>query len=299
MRSIREILRYAEERSITLPEAVLAMDAEATGILAPHICEKLQQRCKDMERSVREARQNRQPAKLVAPLGSKIRAYKENTDGLSGAFVLNASAIALDVATYNAVMGRIVAAPTAGSCGILPGLLFAWAELHDADKSNTQQQLINALIVAGAFGEVIANRATLAGAEGGCQAECGAAAAMGAAALAYLQGGSDEAAANAAALTLKSILGLVCDPVGGLVEVACIKRNGLLVALAALAADMALAGVKSVIPVDEVIDAMAQVGRAMPTTLRETSKGGLAVTPTGRQLACDLCNSCIAESGND
>ncbi len=181
-------------------------------------------------------------------------------------------------------MGRIVAAPTAGSCGILPGLLFAYKELFRPEE----EALVDALIVAGSVGEVVASRATLAGAEGGCQAECGAAAAMGAAALVALRGGTSEAIGHSVALTFKSILGLVCDPVGGLVESPCIKRNGMLVSLAVLGADMALAGMESIIPADEVIDAMAQVGRAIPESLRETAQGGLAITPTARRLVAEI-----------
>ena len=142
--------------------------------------------------------------------------------------------------------------------------------------------------MAGSVGEVVASRATLAGAEGGCQAECGAAVAMGAAALVALRGGTSEAIGHSVALTFKSILGLVCDPVGGLVESPCIKRNGLLVSLAVLGADMALAGMESIIPADEVIDAMAQVGRAIPESLRETAQGGLAITPTARRLVAEI-----------
>lgn len=295
MRSVRDILQYADDRFMSLADAVLAMDAEATGLSPAQIREKMEQRYEDMKRSVEEARENRAEGKLVAPLGADIRHYEETKGGFSGAFILRASAIALDVATYNAVMGRIVAAPTAGSCGILPGLLFAWEELCGKEKAESKRALTDALIVAGAFGEVIANRATLSGAEGGCQAECGAAAAMGAAALVCLQEAPHEVAANAAALVLKSVLGLVCDPVGGLVEIPCIKRNGTLVALSALSADMALAGVVSAIPIDEVIDTMGRVGRAMPASLRETSQGGLAVTPTGKELARGLCNSCIGK----
>lgn len=286
MRSLKEIIAFAEEKKLSLPDAILAIDAEATGIPEAEIRSSIRERMSDMERSVNEAAENKEEGRLVSATGHLLRKHALSENRLCGDFVLRASAIALEVATYNATMGRIVAAPTAGSCGILPGLLFSWKEFHGGDDSD--EKLTDALIVAGAIGEVIAARATLAGAEGGCQAECGAAAAMGAGALVHIQGGSSAAVANGVALAIKSILGLVCDPVGGLVEAPCIKRNGTLTALGALSADMALAGIKSVIPVDEVIDSMSRVGKAIPPSLRETSLGGLAVTPTAKELVKNL-----------
>jgi len=287
MRSLQDLMKLAGDRGMPLYEAVLAADSEATGVPADQIFEIISSRLKDMRRSAEEASCSDNPCRLVPKTGLLIRAYSEK-GGMCGGFILRASAIALEVATYNASMGRIVAAPTAGSCGILPGMLFAWEEFYGSGHENADKELTRALIVAGAVGEIIANRATLAGAEGGCQAECGAAAAMGSAALVYLQGGSCEAVSNAVAMTLKSVLGLVCDPVGGLVESPCIKRNGILVSVGALAADMALAGITSLIPADEVIDAMGQIGRSIPPSLRETSKGGLAVTPTAKALVKGL-----------
>lgn len=281
MRSISEILKFARARDVSLHEAVLLLDSEATGAAAEDIRRSIALRLADMERSVAEARENKVECKIVPRTGEKLRSYAAK-GGLCGDFLLRAGSIALEVATYNASMGRIVAAPTAGSCGILPGLLFSWKEYFGGEDAD--DRLTEALVVAGAIGEVIANRATLAGAEGGCQAECGAAAAMGAGALVYLQGGSGESVADAVALTVKSVLGLVCDPVGGLVECPCIKRNGTLTAIGALSADMALAGIESVIPADEAIDAMARVGRAIPPSLRETSLGGLAITPTAKEI---------------
>lgn len=291
MRSIKEIIQFAEDRNLSLPGAVLLLDSESTGVSVDEILQKISSRLEDMERSILEARSNKVLCKLVPHTGGSLRSYAEK-GGMCGSFLLRASSVALEVATYNASMGRIVAAPTAGSCGILPGLLFAWKEFYGCNN-RAQDMLTEALVVAGAVGEVIANRATLAGAEGGCQAECGAAAAMGSAALVYLQGGSNAAVSNAVALTLKSILGLVCDPVGGLVESPCIKRNGTLVAIGALAADMSLAGIESIIPADEVIDAMAQIGRAIPPSLRETSRAGLAVTPTARAIMNNLTASAL------
>ena len=285
MRSIAEIIKYAEERRLSMPDAVAALDSAASGLSAKDIRGKMAARLNDMRRSVNEAMVSETAGKLVGQTGSLLGEYAANSP-LSGPFITRASEIALDVATYNAAMGRIVAAPTAGSCGILPGLLFSWEEYRGGDDAD--EKPTDALIIAGAVGEVIANRATLAGAEGGCQAECGAAAAMGAGALVFLQGGDAKMISSAVAITMKSILGLVCDPVGGLVECPCVKRNGTLVAIGAISADMALAGIESLIPADEVIDAMGQVGRSIPPTLRETSKAGLAVTPTAKRVMREL-----------
>ena len=190
---------------------------------------------------------------------------------------------ALKTAECNACMKRIVAAPTAGSCGVLPAVLLPLARSGEADE----ESICDALYVAAGFGQVIAARATLAGAEGGCQAEVGAASAMAAAALCSLKGGTPEQCAAAAAMALGNLLGLVCDPVAGLVEVPCVKRNVVGVVNAISCANMALAGIVSRIPPDEVIDAMAEVGSSMSADLRETARGGLAATPTGKRIAAE------------
>ena len=195
-----------------------------------------------------------------------------------GALSAKAATYALAANEANAAMGRICAAPTAGSSGVLPGVLFAIAE----ECSIAEDRLGLALVAAGSIGMVIASRASLSGAEGGCQAECGSAAAMAAGAAVDLLGGSPDQVGHAVALALKNLLGLVCDPVAGLVEVPCVKRNAGAAMIALLAAEMALAGIESAIPVDEVMDAMAEIGHALPETLRETGQGGLAGTPTGR-----------------
>ncbi|MDR3325466.1 MAG: L-serine ammonia-lyase, iron-sulfur-dependent, subunit alpha [Spirochaetaceae bacterium] len=196
---------------------------------------------------------------------------------ISGGFCAAAMARALAIGECNAGMGRIVAAPTAGSCGILPAALLTMEEFYGV----REEALVMALFTAGAVGLVIAREASISGAEGGCQAECGSAAALAAAALVELRGGAPTQAAHAVAIAIKNQLGLVCDPVAGLVEVPCVKRNAGSVMCAIAAADMALAGVTSVIPVDEVISAMREVGEALPSSLRETAQGGLAATPTG------------------
>jgi len=212
----------------------------------------------------------------------KLRgAGSENGVSLLGPLPAKVAAYALAANEANAAMGKICAAPTAGSSGVLPGILFAVAE----ERGYSRDELALALLAAGAIGMVIASRASLSGAEGGCQAECGSAAAMAAGAVVDLLGGTPAQVGQAVALALKNLLGLVCDPVAGLVEVPCVKRNAGAAMIALLSADMALAGIKSVIPVDEVIDAMAAVGHAMHPELRETGMGGLAATPTGLECA--------------
>lgn len=280
MRSFEEILKLCEV-DLEFHEAVVELESRESGKSEDLIYTNMSYMLDAMEQSVNSAINAEFKGRMMEDEARRFERYIARRDvPLSGKFIAKASRIALSVSQYNANMGRIVAAPTAGSCGILPGLLFAYRDLYGPSRD----MLVKALIVAGGVGEVIQKRATLAGAEGGCQAECGAAAAMGSAALVYLEGGSPEASAHAAVLTIKSLMGLVCDPVAGLVEVPCIKRNGTLVSLASLCADMALAGIRSVIPPDEVIDAMRRVGRALPESLRETSKGGLAATPKGREL---------------
>lgn len=195
---------------------------------------------------------------------------------LLGTVVEDAVIFALAVAESNAAMGRIVAAPTAGASGVLPGVLFALKKHYAC----TEVELEKALVVAGGIGQVIASRASLAGATGGCQAECGSAAAMAAGAAVYLLGGTGEQVGVAVSIVFKNTLGLVCDPVAGLVEVPCIKRNGACAVQALLAAQLALAGVGSFIPVDEAIDAMERVGNQLPCALRETAQGGMATSPT-------------------
>ena len=223
---------------------------------------------------------------LVGGDGQRMEEYTHNTgkESLCGEYVDECIAGALQMGESNACMKRIVAAPTAGSCGVLPAVLLPLARVGEADED----AICEALYVAAGFGQVIAARATLAGAEGGCQAEVGAASAMAAAALCHLKGGTPEQCAAAAAMALGNLLGLVCDPVAGLVEVPCIKRNVVGAVNAVSCANMALAGVDYAIPCDEVIDAMGRVGSLLSPDLRETGQGGLAATPTGVRIAQTL-----------
>ena len=232
----------------------------------------------------------------------RLKQTIETGKHLCGDLMSNAIQMAMAVSEINAAMGKIVATPTAGSCGILPGALGALIKVRGIPR----EEVVLSLFTAGAIGMVVANKASIAGASGGCQAECGTASAMAAACIVELLGGTPEMAAHAVAITLKCILGLVCDPVAGLVEIPCIKRNASGVTLAFTAAEMALAGIKSAIPVDETIEALKRVGDGLPVALRETAQGGLAVTSTGQILerqvfgtrapltgsSCSTCGSC-------
>lgn len=287
MNSFKEISLYMKENNMNLVEAVLEIDASDLGYPVKEIYDGIAKRLADMKKSVKEASECNWKPKIVDNDSLKMKKYRLIKKPLSGNFVSRASEIALSVATLNASMGRIVAAPTAGSCGILPGILFSWDEQRKAEK-NENKIMVEGLIVAACVGQIIANRATLAGAEGGCQAECGAAIAMGSAALVWMEYQNPEKCFEAASICLKSIMGLICDPIAGLVEVPCIKRNGSLVSLAVLSADMAIAGVKSAIPFDEIVDAMYVVGKAMPSNLKETGQGGIAVSPTALSITDKL-----------
>lgn len=221
---------------------------------------------------------------LTGGSAKKLKGYMEtvqaggNRPALLGPVAGSAVTYALAAAEANAAMGRIVAAPTAGASGILPGVLMSLKEHCGVPRT----KLVEGLVIAGVIGEVIASRASIAGATGGCQAECGSGAAMAAGAVVYIFGGNGKQIGDAVSIVFKNMLGLVCDPVAGLVEVPCIKRNAGSVVQCLLAAELALAGVGSFIPADEAIDAMDKVGRALPYGLRETAEGGLAVTPTAK-----------------
>ena len=212
--------------------------------------------------------------------GGDARKVETRAVSLAGPVLTDIIATALKVGECNACMGRIVAAPTAGASGVLPAVLLPIRKKYDF----SEEEMVKALYVSAGFGQVIATRASIAGAEGGCQAEIGSASAMAAAALVSLLGGSPEQMAAACATALQNLLGLVCDPVAGLVEIPCIKRNVSGIAIAFTAAEMALAGIESKIPADECIQAMRAVGDSMPCALKETAQGGLAMTPTGIEL---------------
>ena len=217
---------------------------------------------------------------MVGGDGAKMRAYALSGKTICGEYIGSVLAQAIEMGESNACMKCIVAAPTAGSCGVLPAVLLPYQQREKLDDAT----MVRALYVAGAVGQVIAAKASIAGAAGGCQAEIGTASAMGAAALCYLAGGSAQAVCHAAAMAIKSLLGLVCDPVAGLVEVPCVKRNAAGAMIAMSSADLALAGIRSAVPPDEVIDAMREVGDKMDVSLRETGLGGGAATPFGQAM---------------
>ena len=280
--SMAELVAEAESRKIKISQLVLADQAEALETPPLELFEKMELDFSVMVESVKAGEQEnlRSMSGLTGGEGYKMKAYVQRQGGLCGDLMGRAIARALAVAGCNASMGRIVAAPTAGSCGILPGCLVSLWE----DRGFPQKDVIMAMFTAGAIGMVIASRASISGAQGGCQAECGSAAAMAAGALVELMGGTPAQCADACAIAIANQLGLVCDPVAGLVEIPCIKRNvsGLVIAFSS--ADLALAGISAKIPADECLDAMRRVGDAMPDALRETAKGGLAACPTALRL---------------
>lgn len=217
---------------------------------------------------------------MVGGEGAKMRAYVQAGKTICGEYIGSVIAQALEMGESNACMKCIVAAPTAGSCGVLPAVLLPYQQREKLPD----EMMVRAMYVAGAIGQAVAEHASIAGASGGCQAEIGTASAMGAGALAYLAGGSAEAVCHAAAIAIKSMLGLVCDPVAGLVEVPCVKRNAAGAMIAMSSADMALAGIRSAVPPDEVILAMREVGDKMDVSLRETGLGGVAGTRFGQSM---------------
>ena len=281
--SIQEIVSAAEECGVRISELVLHDQAEAMEKTSEQLYERMRKSFEVMRESVKEGQKKdlRSMSGLTGGEGYRMKEYAERSGGgLCGEFLSKAIARALAVAGCNASMGRIVAAPTAGSCGILPGCLVSLYE----ERGMSERDIVMSMFTAGAFGMVIADKASIAGAQGGCQAECGSAAGMAAASLVELMGGTPTQCADACAIAIVNQLGLVCDPVAGLVEIPCIKRNvsGLVIAFSS--ADLALAGVGPKIPADECIDAMREVGNALPNTLKETAGGGLAVSPTGLKL---------------
>ena len=286
--NLAELIALAEEKNVPIHEVVIAREMHTSMRSREKIIGEMANNWAVMQASIEQGMKNREKSLsgLTGGDARRLAAYSEKTGGNApylGAAALQAAAAAVGVNEVNAVMGRIVACPTAGSCGILPAALYAASQ-----RGVAEDRLVLALFTAAGIGMVIDQNASIAGAAGGCQAECGTAASMAAGALTEVAGGTPRQVGEAVALSLKNLLGLVCDPVAGLVEVPCVKRNGFAVVEAMLASDMALAGIKSVIPVDEVIDAMDRIGRALPKSLRETSQGGLAVTPTARRIEREL-----------
>ncbi|SHH46449.1 L-serine ammonia-lyase, iron-sulfur-dependent, subunit alpha [Thermosipho atlanticus] len=270
-------------KSLPLHEVILNLEMFETGVDP----KKLRGKLSDMLRIILEEAKDQYGKKhktLTGMTGENAYKLNKHVPKFLSEFSYIATVTALSIAESNASMGRIVACPTAGASGIIPGVFYAIEKVYKPDF----EKLLDSFIVAGGVGKVIANKATISGAAGGCQAEIGTAAAMGAAALSYFISNDPEKVANASALVLKSVMGLVCDPVGGFVEVPCVKRNGNLVNLAISSAELALSGIKSIIPFDEVVDAMKRVGSTLPQNLRETGEGGIANTPTAKNLILNL-----------
>lgn len=279
---IADLVELANERHCKISDICLEDQAKAMNLSESQLLKKMDDTFSVMvESTVYGMDENlRSTSGLTGGEGAKMMRHRNKQNTLCGDFLSAAMARAMAVSNCNAAMGRVVAAPTAGSCGIMPGALVSMLEEQRAKR----EDIVRSMFTAGAFGMVLSNRFTVAGAEGGCQAECGSASGITAAALVELMGGTPLQAAMAFAMCIKNELGLVCDPVAGLVEIPCIKRNtsGLMIAFSS--AEMALAGIVSYIPADECIDAMREVGLSMPCSLKETAMGGLAATPTGKRM---------------
>ncbi|MDO4292662.1 MAG: L-serine ammonia-lyase, iron-sulfur-dependent, subunit alpha [Eubacteriales bacterium] len=286
-RSLEELCRSAEENKISFWEAVARDDCRERQISRQDSFSQMER----MYQAMREADEDYDPelrsrSGLVGTDGGRLQAYVDSGQAICGDFMGRVMEKAVKMGESNACMKRIVAAPTAGACGVVPAVFLAMQEKYGF----SDEKMTEALYVAAGIGGVIADRAFLAGAQGGCQAEVGSASAMAAGGAAYLRGADARTIAHAAAMALKNLLGLVCDPVAGLVEVPCVKRNAAGAVVALTAADMALAGIRSRIPPDQVIDAMREVGMSMPACVRETGEGGLAATPEGVR-----CRECLSE----
>lgn len=280
--AVSELVAEAERSGKKISELVLDDQAAVCETSKEKLYKKMFKSFRIMQSSVEDGMEEdtRSVSGLTGGSAWKMKQQVDAGKNICGSLFGRAMTMALAVSETNACMGKIVAAPTAGSCGILPAVLLSVME----EKNIPEEDVVMSLFTASALGLVIANKASIAGAEGGCQAECGSASAMAAGALVEMCGGTPQMVADACAIAIKNILGLVCDPVAGLVEIPCIKRNAMGTANAFTAAELALAGITSAIPVDEVIWAMKKVGDSMAVTLKETGEGGLAATPTGKAL---------------
>lgn len=281
-KSGKELVEICERLNITLSEYAIMREIEERGVSREQLFESMQKTLDVMREAAKEGRDKKvySLSGLIGGDAYKLQKYLEIGNSLMGDTVVKAMAMALSSSEVNASMGKIVACPTAGSCGILPAVILTAGER----LGKTDEEMIYGLFAAAAVGMIIGMNATFAGAEGGCQAECGSASAMAAAAVVEMMGGTPEMSLNAGAIVIKNILGLVCDPVAGLVEIPCAKRNvaGAVSALATV--DLVMAGVNSKIPFDDALSAMYKIGKGLPASLRETALGGIAVTDTGLKL---------------
>ncbi|OAH59569.1 serine dehydratase [Domibacillus aminovorans] len=286
IQSMKELIEACESEQKTIGEIMLMMEAEKSGRDKETIISLMEERLIKMKEAVDNGKKDTSaaPSGISGGDAVKMSDYERSGKSLTGDYISNAMTFSLATSESNARMGVIVATPTAGAAGILPGVLFS---LHKNDGTS-YKDLVMGLFTASMLGYVIANRSFISGAAGGCQAEVGSATAMAAGTIVELKGGTPKQVVHATAIAMKSLLGLVCDPVAGLVEVPCIKRNVIGTSIAFAAADLALAGVESRIPCDEVIEAMYKIGKEMPRTLRETALGGLAMTETGKRVKEEL-----------
>ncbi|HCX8595923.1 TPA: L-serine ammonia-lyase, iron-sulfur-dependent, subunit alpha [Staphylococcus aureus] len=281
--SIRETIDYAVENNMSFADIMVKEEMELSGKSRDEVRAQMKQNLDVMRDAVIKGTTGDGVESVTGYTGhdaAKLRDYNETHHALSGYEMIDAVKGAIATNEVNAAMGIICATPTAGSSGTIPGALFKLEKTHDL----TEEQMIDFLFTSALFGRVVANNASVAGATGGCQAEVGSASAMAAAAAVAIFGGSPEASGHAMALAISNLLGLVCDPVAGLVEIPCVMRNAIGSGNALISADLALAGIESRIPVDEVSEAMDKVGRNLPASLRETGLGGLAGTPTGEAI---------------
>lgn len=280
--SIGALLELAEESGQPLVKVILENEKRLSGKSEEEIYQAMEQRLQVMTASAHKALNKPQQTVggLITGLSHQQSEYSNTQDTLCGSYINKVMAFALSCSEVNAAMGKICAAPTAGSCGILPAVILGVSEKYRLEK----KAVLDGLITASGIGAIIMKNATVSGAEGGCQAECGVAAAISAAAAVQMRGGTPRMAVNACSLALVNVMGLVCDPVAGLVQMPCAQRNASQAVNALLSADLALGGMTMQIPPDEVVEAMYRVGKQLPNELKETAQGGLAATPTGKQI---------------
>lgn len=283
--TIEDIVRLADRESISFSEVVLRSEIESTGSTKEEVLAEIRRRIQIFKESVRDGIADTRKSKSGMS-GGQAKQLDERQPLFLSDLAYRALRYAISVNEANAKMFRIVACPTAGACGILPGVMQAVGEVYECND----EAYVNGFLAAAGVGNVVTNQACVAGAVGGCQAEVGTAAAMASACAVAMMGGTTEEVVTAMTLCMKNVLGLVCDPVAGLVEVPCVKRNGVYAVHALASAEMAMAGLRSRIPADEVIGAMDSIGRALPEALRETSEGGLAKTKTGVDITNRLAH---------
>ena len=281
-RNMKELLELANDKQVPLSEIILENEMKISSFTEEQVFEKLEKRYRVMENSVEKALEEALPTvgSLIEGITKTQNNYAESDMTICGTFINKVMARALSGSEVNASMGKICAAPTAGACGILPAVLFSISEREKLPRRKT----LEGLLTASGIGAIIMKNATVAGAEGGCQSECGVAASMAAAATVEMMGGTPEVALNSVAFSLMNCMGLICDPIAGLVQVPCAQRNASQSINALLSADLAMAGMKSLIPPDEVVEAMYKVGKLLPSQLKETSMGGIAATKTGKEI---------------